>query len=79
MAKIVTSCIYPPIPDRRCDWCAYYDGREEGDQGHGPTEQAAILDLIQNYDNPDSLDELADAVRKQGEELDRTLERLADN
>ena len=49
--KIVTSHIYPPIPDRSMDWCAYYDGEEErGDYGYGPTEQAAIDDLTANYE-----------------------------
>ncbi len=38
--------IYPPIPDRRFDYQATFDGYEPGDViGHGPTEQAAIDDL----------------------------------
>jgi hypothetical protein len=50
LPKIVTSHIFPPIPDRSMDWCAYYDGEEErGDYGYGPTEQAAINDLINSY------------------------------
>lgn len=28
--RIVTSHIYPPIPDRRFDWCAHYEGEERG-------------------------------------------------
>lgn len=48
--KIVTSFVYPPIPLRSCDWCAYYDGQEEnGDYGWGETEDAAIADLEKNY------------------------------
>lgn len=44
--KIVTENVYPPIPIRRFDWCAYYDGDEEsGPRGWGETEQKAIADL----------------------------------
>jgi hypothetical protein len=43
---------YPPIPDRRWDWCAYYEGTEEtGHYGEGSTPFMAIKDLIDNY-NP---------------------------
>lgn len=27
--KIVTRFVYPPIPDRSNDWCAFPDGEEE--------------------------------------------------
>lgn len=56
---------YPPIPIRSLDWYAYYapvgrewDGDPEGqpDLGWGSTEQAAIQDLIDNYDEPESND-----------------------
>jgi hypothetical protein len=51
LPKIVTSHIFPPIPDRSMDWCAYYDGEEErGNYGYGTTEQAAIEDLTANYE-----------------------------
>lgn len=50
--KIVTSHIYPPIPIRDYDWCAYYDGEEEGDCGYGATEAEAIRDLKDNYEEP---------------------------
>lgn len=51
--KIITTHVHPPIPDRSNDWVAHYDGHEEsGPHGHGPTEAAAILDLIDNYDVP---------------------------
>lgn len=47
--KIVTRNIFPPIPDRRFDWCAYYDGDEErGSYGYGRTEQEAIADFQTN-------------------------------
>jgi hypothetical protein len=50
MNKIVTSCQYPPIPDRRFDWIAYIDGDEEsGNYGYGPTEEAAIADWVESY------------------------------
>lgn len=49
--KIKTTHIFPPIPDRSNDWCAYYEGTEEaGPYGWGPTEKAAIDDLKQNYE-----------------------------
>ena len=41
---------YPPIPDRRFDWCAFYDGEEEaGHYGWGRTEAEAIADFNENY------------------------------
>ncbi len=47
MTRIITSHVFPPIPDRRWDWCAYRDGREEDTNayGWGPTEGAALADL----------------------------------
>lgn len=43
---ITVEFIYPPIPDRRFDYQATFDGYDEGDPiGHGPTEQSAIDDL----------------------------------
>lgn len=47
--KIVTENIYPPIPIRTMDWCAYYDGDEEsGPRGWGATEAEAINELKEN-------------------------------
>ena len=47
--KIVTRFVYPPIPIRDYDWCAYYDGEEEaGHYGYGSTEEEAIKDFIEN-------------------------------
>lgn len=44
--KIITVHVYPPIPFRGCDWCAYHDGEEErGEYGWGPTKEAALEDL----------------------------------
>ncbi|MBX3535802.1 MAG: hypothetical protein KF826_15755 [Xanthobacteraceae bacterium] len=49
-AGIITNFVNPPIPPRNNDWCAYYDGREEGGpQGWGQTQAAAIRDLVVNY------------------------------
>lgn len=44
---IVTEHVYPPIPLRNYDWRATFTGYDEGDpMGTGPTEAAAIADLI---------------------------------
>jgi hypothetical protein len=46
--KIKTNNVYPPIPDRRFDWCAVtdnYDG-EGSPIGWGRTEEDAIEDLV---------------------------------
>ena len=46
---IITRNVYPPIPLRDYDWCAYYDGHEEaGPYGWGRIEQEAIDDLKEN-------------------------------
>jgi len=47
----VTTNVFPPIPDRRFDWCATRDNDEPNDngamfQGYGRTEQEAIDDLV---------------------------------
>lgn len=53
MRKIVTSHIYPPIPDRSHDWCAHYEGEEEaGNYGWGRTEAEAVQDLLDNNEMP---------------------------
>lgn len=66
--RIKTDFVYPPIPDRSMDWCAWdaatYDpgdqdqetGRYHGGSplGHGPTEQAAIDDLMQQLEEQDA-------------------------
>lgn len=52
--KIDTTHVYPPIPERRFDWSATlddYDGAPDSSGpcsfiGRGPTEQAAIDDLV---------------------------------
>ena len=45
--KIVTSHVFPPIPDRSHDWCAVREGYEPDDtMGWGETESVAIADLL---------------------------------
>jgi hypothetical protein len=44
--RIVTSNIFPPIPQRQFDWIATLDDYEPGaPQGFGRTEEEAIADL----------------------------------
>jgi len=47
--KIITAFVNPPIPDRRFDWSAHYDGHEEGGDAMcwGRTEAEAIADLME--------------------------------
>lgn len=53
--KIVTEYVYPPIPDRSCDWSAVdddtYDGAPDSNCpiGRGATEAEAIRDLKQQF------------------------------
>lgn len=46
MEPIETSYIFPPIPMREFDWCAYRDP-ERVPYGYGRTEAEAIADLLQ--------------------------------
>lgn len=51
---IVTTNVFPPIPDRRFDWCATRNNDEPNDNGsmlagYGPTEAAAIADLVEQH------------------------------
>lgn len=53
MQKIRTQFVDPPIPTG-FEWVASYDSDEPDDEGrmacgHGPTEQAAIDDLLANH------------------------------
>jgi hypothetical protein len=46
--NIKTSYVFPPIPTRAFDWSAVTDDYEPGCPiGVGPTEQAAIDDLLE--------------------------------
>lgn len=63
MPNIRTSFVYPPIPDRSCDWCATtddYDASWEGEEtgwvssspiGWGRTEAEAIADLKEQLED----------------------------
>lgn len=49
--KIVTIHVYPPIPERSFDWCAFYEGSEEGGlRGWGSTKEAATDELKALHD-----------------------------
>ena len=51
--KIVTVNVFPPIPIRTCDWCAYDDDTYDGPGsrvGWGETEQEAIDNLLEQYE-----------------------------
>lgn len=55
MRKIVSRHVFPPIPIRDFDWCAFFDGEEElGGYGWGRTEADAIQDFIDNCADEDS-------------------------
>ena len=71
--KIVTSHVFPAIPDRSHDWCAYFEGEEEaGRYGYGRTEAAAIRDFIENcIDDEDDYQQLADAFEQMNSDNSR--------
>jgi hypothetical protein len=53
LVDVVTSHIYPPVPDRSWDWSAHYanhDDPEHRNYGWGPTAADAILSLLNQYD-----------------------------
>ena len=63
--KIVTHHIFPPIPIRRFDWVAYFEGQEERcEYGYGSTEQEAVAELLAEYGDEydDAAETLAGAV-----------------
>ena len=46
--EVIVLRVYPPIPIRSFDWCAYYEGdwaNEDGPRGWGATREEAIEDL----------------------------------
>lgn len=54
--KINTQFVFPPIPDRRWDWSATFDGYDGAEDsstrhhiGYGRTEAEAIADLVESY------------------------------
>ena len=49
--EIVVDFIYPPIPLRQFDWCAYRaDGDEHSPRGWGRTAEDAAADLLNAED-----------------------------
>ena len=44
---VVISFIYPPIPCRKTDYCAFIKGEEEGLSGYGETPAAALMALAE--------------------------------
>jgi hypothetical protein len=51
-ARVRTEHVFPPIPDRSHDWRATFDDYEPGDpMGYGPTESAAINNLIEQAED----------------------------
>lgn len=44
--NIITENMRPPIPVRYYDWCAYFDGMEDGPYGWGPTREAAMQEIM---------------------------------
>lgn len=53
--RIITSHVYPPIPCRQFDWCAYDDrlGADCSPYGWGRTEQEAIADFLERLEEQD--------------------------
>ena len=54
---IKTENVYPPIPNRNHDWCAFDDNTYDGPGstiGWGPTKEAAIADLMERLEDAQS-------------------------
>lgn len=65
---INVSFVYPPIPDRRFDYSATWEGYEEGDAvGYGVTPAAAIEELL----------EMSDGDRDEADQFKSHIERLS--
>jgi hypothetical protein len=57
--KLKTVFVYPPIPIRTCDWCAYpFDDPESRRYAWGRTEQEAINNWHEEYD--DEIEQMID-------------------
>jgi len=49
---IVVTHVYPPIPIRTFDWCAFEYGMEErGYYGYGRTRAEAVEELLQRFED----------------------------
>ena len=76
--KIVTHHVFPPIPDRSYDWCAYYDGEEERrEYGWGATEQEALEDFHRLQAEMAEAEDLADLAELDDDWLSES-ERLGE-
>lgn len=64
---IATSHVYPPIPVRTYDWCAWdaNRGADCSPYGWGSTEEEAIADLLENleYEREEAAEARRDARR----------------
>jgi len=46
---IIIRAEFPPVPSKQFQYCAWYDGREEGGpHGYGHHPFAALQDLLEN-------------------------------
>jgi hypothetical protein len=54
LPHICTSHVYPPIPSRNHDWCAFFESDVESPSryGWGPTKALAIRDLADTQTDP---------------------------
>lgn len=47
---VIVRYIHAPIPDRRIDYIAYYEGEEEaGGYGYGASAAEAVTDFLDNH------------------------------
>jgi hypothetical protein len=62
----IVSHVFPPIPDRRWDWCAYRDGMEENTHayGWGTTDEEAIADMLRLEKEEAEYEEEMQAIRE---------------
>lgn len=65
---IRTEHIYPPIPERCWDWCAYRDPEPGHPCGYGRTKDEAIAALLAQEDEHEPLSERDAATAEQRDE-----------
>jgi hypothetical protein len=64
---IITSYVFPPIPVRHYDYCAFRQGTEvSGNYGWGASKEDAIADLITIEADAEAEAEQADAYLRDG-------------
>lgn len=65
MTAVKTNFIYPPIPIRKFDWIAWFDGYEETKiAGYGETEAEAVSDLWREA-SESKFGELLDSITRE--------------